>query len=98
MLMFIVIAYLLILAYTVKYAARRSRVKSKPAATPAPVMDNLNALTALQQQRDIITDLISDIDLQLDAAPANREKLLKDKAALYSKLAMVEQRINKLIA
>ena len=61
-------------------------------------IDYMASLLALQQQRDIYNDLLSDIDLQLDSAPANREKLLKDKAMIYSKLATVEQKITKLIS
>ena len=63
-----------------------------------PKVDYMSALLALQEQRDIYNDLISDIDAQLDNAPRNREKLLKDKAMIYSKLATVETKISKLIS
>ena len=62
-----------------------------------PVVRNLAALDALQKQRAIYNDLLSDIDCRLDNAPATREKLLKDKAMIYSKLAIVESKISRLI-
>lgn len=78
--------------------------RNAPALTPVqtkpgkPKVDYMSALLALQEQRDIYNDLISDIDAQLDNAPRNREKLLKDKAMIYSKLATVESKIAKLIS
>lgn len=65
--------------------------------TENKVMRNLAALDALQKQRAIYNDLLYDIDCRLDNAPATREKLLKDKAMIYSKLAIVESKISKLM-
>lgn len=65
--------------------------------TENKVINNLAALDALQKQRAIYNDLLSDIDCRLDNAPATREKLLKDKAMIYSKLAIVENKISKLM-
>lgn len=65
--------------------------------TETPVQKNLAALDALQKQRAIYNDLLSDIDCRLDNAPATREKLLKDKAMIYGKLAIVESKISKLM-
>ena len=81
----------LISAYTIPLESRETiQTNTKP--------DNAAALQALRQQRDIYYDIINDIDAQLDNAPRNREKLLKDKASIYSKLAIVESKINKLTA
>lgn len=77
----------------------RKRIKYKPPAeTENKVINNLAALDALQKQRAIYNDLLSDIDCRLDNAPATREKLLKDKAMIYGKLASVENKISKLIS
>lgn len=82
-------------------AARNAPAYHPPAIQARPAkkqIDYMSALLALQEQRDIYNDLISDIDAQLDNAPRNREKLLKDKAMIYSKLATVESKIAKLIS
>ena len=77
---------------------RKPRIEYKPPAeTENKVINNLAALDALQKQRAIYNDLLSDIDCRLDNAPATREKLLKDKAMIYSKLAIVESKISKLM-
>ncbi len=65
--------------------------------TENKVVQNLATLDALQKQRAIYNDLLSDIDCRLDNAPTTREKLLKDKAIIYSKLAIVESKISKLM-
>lgn len=76
----------------------RQRIEYKPPAeTENKVINNLASLDALQKQRAIYNDLLSDIDCRLDNAPATREKLLKDKAMIYSKLAIVENKISKLM-
>ena len=80
----------LIPAYTIPLESRET--------IASPKQDNTAALEALHQQRDIYYDIINDINAQLDNAPRNREKLLKDKASIYSKLAIVESKINKLTA
>ena len=75
----------------------RAKYEQPETETETPVQKNLAALDALQKQRDIYNDLLSDIDCRLDNAPATREKLLKDKAMIYSKLAIVENKISKLM-
>ena len=81
----------------VKALSKHRTIRRRPACQVKPKVDYMAALIALQEQRDIYNDLISDIDFQLDNAPRNREKLLKDKAIIYSKLAIVESKIAKLI-
>lgn len=76
----------------------RQRIEYKPPAeTENKAINNLASLDALQKQRAIYNDLLSDIDCRLDNAPATRGKLLKDKAMIYSKLAIVENKISKLM-
>ena len=54
-------------------------------------------LTALEKQREIIQDIINDIETQLDYCPPEtaRKKLLAEKATQYSRLAAVESKIAK---
>lgn len=80
------------LLYKAAKAVNRPRKRKD---TPR-IENRLSALYALQQQRDIYDDLISEIDYCLENAPANREKLLKEKAMLFSKLATVENKISRL--
>lgn len=94
---------LIILAAIIRKATRaaRTRPRGRPRSTAATVpaarlARNLAALDALQQQRDIYNDLISEYDYLLSKAPPDRAKLLNQKAMLYSKLATVETKINKL--
>ena len=88
----------------IRHEKRRMK-RNKPAmrqdTTPAettPARPTTATATAesLQRQRAIICDLISDIDCQLDNAPPNRDKLLNQQAALYGKLATVENRLARL--
>ena len=76
--------------------AIRHKPRQRMTPTTATGNSNLSALLALQAQREIYRDLISDIDYTLDNSPPGREKLLKDKAAILSKLATVETKINRL--
>lgn len=85
------------LLYKAAKAVNRPRKRKDTPRIENRLQSNLAALDALQQQRDIYNDLISEIDYCLESAPANREKLLKDKAMIYSKLAIVESKISRLI-
>ena len=85
------------LLYKAAKAVNRPRKRKDTPRIENRLQSNLAALDALQQQRDIYDDLISEIDYCLENAPANREKLLKEKAMLFSKLATVESKISRLI-
>ena len=76
-----------------------NRAKCKPRKDTKQAGNNLQTLYSLQAQRDVITDMLSEIDFKLDMCPGEktREKLLKDKARIYGQLATVENKIYKLI-
>ncbi len=88
---------LLFLVLWLLYKAAKAVNRPRKRKDTPRIENNMSALDALQQQRDIYNDLISEIDYCLESAPANREKLLKDKAMIYSKLAIVESKISKLM-
>ena len=73
--------------------ASRIATQSKPKSTC------LTALTALQDQRELIQDMISDIDNELDNVPPEKRRyqLQTRKQQLLNKLASVESKIDKLI-
>jgi hypothetical protein len=82
---------------------RRRMARNRPATrqdtTPAkttPATRTTATADSLQRQRDIICDMISDIDNQLDNAPPDRIKLLNQQATLYGKLATVESKLARL--
>ena len=75
------------------FRASRGKRKRKPETIQR---GSTSALMDLQRQRAIYTDMIDNITDLIDNAPPNRDKLLKEQAALYSKLAIVEQKIHKL--
>ena len=76
--------------------------KARPAKTKIEYSSNTcyTALTALQEQRDLITEMITDIDTELDYCPAAKQRytLLNRKQQLLNKLATVESKITKLIS
>ena len=73
--------------------ASRTTTQAKPKSTC------IAALTALQEQRDLIQDMISDIDNELDNVPPEKRRyqLQTRKQQLLNKLASVESKIDKLI-
>lgn len=96
------IVLFVLLGFTI--AGIKQAIRSRPArktsnAGSNPVTATLTVLNSLQEQRDIIEDLLQDIEYRLDAAPPERtrEKLLKDKARLCGQLASVNSKINKII-
>lgn len=52
-------------------------------------------IETLIQQRDLVSDMLNEIDMQLDNSPPNRDKLLKEKERLLNKLVTIENRIYK---
>lgn len=96
------IALFVLFGFAISAAKRAIRFRPASKTSNAgsnPVTATLTVLNRLQEQRDIIEDLLSDIEYRLDAAPPEktREKLLKDKARLCGQLAGVNAKINKLI-
>lgn len=92
--------FLWITCKAAKSAWKHDRAKPRgKTAQSAKIQTSLASLENLQQQRDILTDLLENIDFQLQFIPPEktREKLLKDKARLYGQLATVESKIQKLI-
>ena len=75
-----------------KRKPERTTTNSKPVKT-----NSVAALEALQEQRELIEDMLSDIEYQLDNAPKNRYQLLNRQYQLYSKLATVETKIHKML-
>lgn len=75
------------------------KVKAAPAAcADNKVTRNLAVLEALQAQRDLIEEQISDIDTQLDYCPPEkvRNQYMSKKTALLGKLAVCESKISRL--
>lgn len=79
--------------------------RSRPAVyAPVPatsrVTRSLAALDALQKQRDLIQEQLSDIEQQLDNCPPERVRIryMDRKTVLLGKLATVEQRIYRMCA
>lgn len=64
------------------------------------VSRSLAALDALQKQRDLIQEQITDIEQQLDNCPPEkvRNRYMDRKTVLLGKLATVEQRIYRMCA
>lgn len=91
------IAFVVLFCKGIKAATRAG--KRKPNNKSIQAGNNLQTLYSLQAQRDIITDMLSEIDFKLDMCPGEkqREKLLKDKARLFGQLATIENKIYKLI-
>ena len=75
---------------------RRKAVAKAPAESE--VTRNLAALEALQEQRDVINDMIRDIEEQLDNCPPEktRYQYMNKKTALLGKLAVCEGKISRL--
>ena len=69
-------------------------------ATAVTKTTSFAALTALQQQRDIIREQISDINEMLDFCPPQkiRNQLMNRKTTLLGRLATTETKISKLCA
>lgn len=100
--LFFVILYLLYKAARAAIRAVRTagtRERGQPERGADPLSGKLASLEYLQEQRDILTDLLENIEFQLSMCPPEkqREKLLKDKARIYGQLATVESKISKLI-
>ena len=80
-----------------------SRIKpkaSRKTVTAATTTNSsMSALITLQEQRDLIKDMIADINTSLDLCPPEKQRytLLNRKQQLLSKLSTVESKISKLI-
>ena len=74
--------------------------KAATAANQSTFTNKLAALKALQEQRDIIREQLSDIETQLDYAPPAkiRNQLMNRKTVLLGKLSTCEQRIARMCA
>ena len=75
---------------------RRKAVAKAPAETK--VTRNLAALEALQEQRDIINEMIRDLEEQLDNCPPEKTRVqfMNRKTVLLGKLAVCEGKISRL--
>lgn len=80
-----------------------TRIKPKASRTKVTAATTTNssmsALITLQEQRDLIKDMIADINTSLDLCPPEKHRytLLNRKQQLLSKLSTVESKISKLI-
>ena len=74
--------------------------KAATAANQSTSANKFAALTALQEQRDIIREQLSDIETQLDYCPPEkiRNQLMNRKTVLLGKLSTCEQRIARMCA
>lgn len=74
--------------------------KAAKAANQSTFANKLAALKALQEQRDIIREQLSDIESQLDFCPPEkiRNQLMNRKTVLLGKLSTCEQRIARMCA
>ena len=73
---------------------------SRKTVTAATTTNNsMSVLITLQEQRDLIKDMISDINASLDLCPPEKQRytLLNRKQQLLSKLSTIENKISKLI-
>lgn len=73
--------------------------KQDPRGQPDKIQTSLATLDALQCQREELTQQLELINNSLDNAPPEKERLkwLKERTRVYSQLASVEIKINKLI-
>ena len=84
----------------IKALFRSRPAEYEPAPAENKVSKSLAALEALQAQRDLIQEQLSDIEQQLDNCPPEkvRNQYMNRKTVLLGKLATVEQRIYRMCA
>ena len=83
----------------IKSLARIKPKASRTTVTAATTNSGMSTLLVLQEQRDLIKDMIADINTSLDCCPPEKQRytLLNRKQQLLSKLSTVESKIAKLI-
>ncbi len=84
----------------IKALFRSRPAEYEPVPAENKVSKSLAALEALQAQRDLIQEQLSDIEQQLDNCPPEkvRNQYMNRKTVLLGKLATVEQRIYRMCA